>query len=241
MKTLTGCILTHANGIIKHLCQVMVSLAIVGEAIGLNPSKKDFKIKIKVYNDGIMKKTYLTFGFFVMCLITGSAQFLVGFESLPQPKNDRLYSEFTARRSAPYLKRPLLSSGYIAMNGKDKFIFKQTKPSVIEVRKKEDRLTLKINNNAPMEINSNSNGDNISFIFDSPENLEKYYDITKTSADGNDEYQIVPKTRAKVDRIILTGIGDIILTIDIFFTDKSDILFEFKNTKTGTAPDEKYF
>jgi hypothetical protein len=165
----------------------------------------------------------------------------INSENFPQPKNDQLYAEFTAKRTSVYLKQPVTSSGYIVMNGKNNFLFRQNKPVSIDVRRKNDSLTLKINNNEPVEIGSGPDSDNIAFIFNDPENLEKNYYITMTLSGGVNEYLVVPKKASKIEKIIAMASGDVIRTLNIYFRDKTVLSYEFRNTKTGTAPDEKLF
>jgi outer membrane lipoprotein-sorting protein len=162
-------------------------------------------------------------------------------ETLPQPKNDQLYTEFTAKRTSTYLKKPVTGNGYIVMNGKNNFLFRQNTPVLIDVRKKGESLTLKINNNDPIEISSGSDNDNIAFLFDNPINLEKNYYISKTVSAGLDEFLVVPKKASKIEKIILTATGDMIRTLNVYFRDKTVVNYEFRNTKTGTIPDEKLF
>ena len=160
-------------------------------------------------------------------------------QQLPQPKNDQLYTEFISSRYASYLKKPLIGSGYIAKDGKDKFIFKQIKPVNLEIKKMNNKVTYKRGTSDPVEI---SNVDNeLFFLFDDPEKTGQFYNIDKKVVNKKDNYYLAPKDKQNISRIIIIGIEDIIERIEIYFSDNSKIIYDFKNTVTGKKPDEKYF
>ena len=181
-----------------------------------------------------MKKKAIIFFFIIFIQVIYAV-------NLPGPKNDQLYTEFKSTRTSPYLKRPMSSSGYIVMNGKENFLFKQQKPVEINVRKDGEHMTLKIGNNPAVEINPDSGGDNIAFLFNNDGNLDKYYDITQSVSQGYDEYLVIPKKKSKIEKIIVQGKENIVISIILNFYDRSVITYTFKNTRTGTPPDEKYF
>ncbi|OHD24411.1 MAG: hypothetical protein A2Y34_04165 [Spirochaetes bacterium GWC1_27_15] len=183
-----------------------------------------------------MKKIIFVFLLFIVTISLYS-------QKIPHPKNSMLYTEFTAYKSALYLKKPIVSSGYIAMNGLDKFIFKQTKPIVIEVKKRENRMFFKREGMNEIEISGNNdNSDNIAFLFSTNEDdLKKNFKIEQITTNGKQKYTVTPFKPTKVEKIEVIGIDDKIENIKIFFKDKSTILYEFKNTITGTSPNEKYF
>lgn len=160
-------------------------------------------------------------------------------EQLPQPKNDQLYTEFVSYRYASYLKKPLAGSGYIAMDGKNKFIFKQIKPVIIEIKKNENKTTFKRGATEPIEIDEMEN--ELFFLFGEQKNINQIYDISKKVINNKDNYYIVPKEKQNISNITLIGLDDKIEKIEIFFNDNSKIIYEFKNTVTGIKPDEKYF
>jgi hypothetical protein len=162
-------------------------------------------------------------------------------ETLPQPKNAQLYTEFNSKRTAPFLKKPITSSGYIVMDGKSNFLYKQTNPFNIEVRKKGSKLTFKKDKSEAITLPPTASGDNIAFLFEGDETFLENYDITKKAASNKDLYSIIPKKSEKVKEIQITGNDDKFESIKLIFNDKSEIFYEFKNTVTGTPPDEKLF
>ncbi|HPO48898.1 MAG TPA: hypothetical protein PLO89_01100 [Spirochaetota bacterium] len=179
-----------------------------------------------------MKKIiFLFFAFFNLSLYS---------QTLPYPDGDALYSEYTSLRSAVYLKKPLVSYGYIVMKGAKNFLFKQTAPIVIEVRQKGDKLTFKKEDTQPIEIPNTQSGDNIAFLFDKDSSLDNF-NVSKSFSNGKDFYLIVPKKIDKVTKIELVSKKDKVETIKLFFKDKTLLTYEFKNTVTGTLPDEKLF
>lgn len=160
-------------------------------------------------------------------------------EDLPQPKNSRLFTEFVSYRYAPYLKKPLTGTGYIVMDGKNRFIFKQVKPVIIEVKKIDDKTTFKRGNTEPIEVNEMEN--ELFFLFGDQTNIRRIYDISKKVINNKDNYYVVPKNKKDISNIFIVGIEDKFERIEINFNDNSKIIYEFKNTVTGIKPDEKFF
>lgn len=162
--------------------------------------------------------------------------------NLPMPLNFQLYTEFTAVKTSKFLKKPLQYTGYIAMDGKNNFIYKHTKPVEIIVRKSGTKLTYKTNSSGEIDISGSSSGsgDNIAFIFD--ENVSKDYEITKKSlVSGEFEFTMIPKKVHKILQVKITSKDDKFITIDMYFSDKSLLKYTFSNTVTGSPPDSKYF
>jgi len=162
-------------------------------------------------------------------------------ETLNLPKNSQLYTEFKSVKTAKFLKKPLASSGYIVMNGKNNFLYKQTEPFSLEVRKKGLKIILKKDKMDPIEIPSTANGDNIAFLFEGDEAVMSNYNISKKAVSEKDFYTITPKQTGKIKEISIVGKDDKYESIKLLFTDNSTITYDFKNTTTGTPPDEKYF
>jgi hypothetical protein len=167
-------------------------------------------------------------------------------QAIPHPKNDRLYTDFTCYRYAAYLKKPIISTGFIAMDGQANFLFKQISPLLIEIRKTGDKIIYKRGDQAPMEFSASSGGavgttNSIIFLFDDSGKIKDKYNIVKKSLDGKDEYTVTPKEKEAVKQIFITAVEDRIETIKMYFADNTSYLYEFKNTVTGVKPDEKYF
>lgn len=181
-----------------------------------------------------MKKNLL----FLLFILIGSFIFP---ETLPQPKNMQLYTDFKAEKKAVFLKKPLISSGYIVINGKNNFIFKQIIPFSLEVRKKDNKLTYKKDKMDPVELPESASGDNIAFLFEGDESILANYNITKKFENSLDYFTIIPKQIGKIKEILVSAKEDKLITIKLNFTDKSSIFYTFQNTVTGIAPDEKYF
>ena len=158
-------------------------------------------------------------------------------QTIPQPKNNQLYTEFVSYRTALYLKKPIVSRGYIAMDGVEKFIFKQSCPVLVEIRKSNNLITYKRGDSEPIQVDFVS--DNIFFIFGESEKIKEKYNVIQN--DNKNKYYLTPKEKESIKQIIITAIDDIISKIEILFNDKTELVYEFKNTITGIKPDEKYF
>jgi hypothetical protein len=158
---------------------------------------------------------------------------------LPQPKNGELFTEFDSFRYAKFLKKPIAGNGYIAMDGKEKFVFIQEKPLHVEIRKNLDKVTYKKGFNMPVDI-SNMSMD-MFFLFEEPDVLNANYDISKNSINDRDEYTITPKQKSNLKFLKVTGKEDIFEKVELYFNDDSRIIYIFNHTVTGVKPDEKYF
>ncbi len=159
---------------------------------------------------------------------------------LPKPKNAMLYTEFDFVRTSKYLKKPVTGSGYIAMEGQDKFIFRQNSPVRIVVRKNGRKMTFQKEDAQPVEIDPKSGGD-VMFLFDSDESINSRFDISAKRQDGRMLYSLVPKSDERIKSISVIAKGDRVEKIEINFANDSSLAYTFKNTVTGTAPGEKYF
>lgn len=167
-------------------------------------------------------------------------------QSLPKPDKDYLYTEFSSVRKLKYIKKPIVSSGYIAMNGKEDFIYRQETPTLLEIKKIGDAAFYKKANIDPIQIDlSKSNFDesySVIFLFyGDDKTVGEYFDITKTFADNLDNYKILPKKQGTIKLISATGLGDKLHSIDMIYADGSTLSYKFSNSVTGTKPDEKYF
>ena len=179
-----------------------------------------------------MKKIIIFF-FTVFCL-------LLFPQDLPKPKNNQLYTEFTSYRYAPYLKKPLVSSGYIALDGQDKLVFRQNQPVSIVVKKAGEKITYQKGNNTPIEVTDASSNE-ILIIFGEQEGLQEKYDITKEIIDGKEKFTVIPKKNNRMKSMILFSAEDVLEKLEINFSDRSRLVYEFKNAVTGVSPDKKYF
>ena len=180
-----------------------------------------------------MNKKLIFLILFLHCFV------LIFSQTLPQPENNQLYTEFISYRTAEYLKNPIISTGYIVMDGRDKFLFKQDEPISIEIKKNNNIITFKKNGMQAIQVDSLS--DDFTFLFDDPEKLKQKYFITKKNINNKEEYSVIPKQKENINQIIIITSGDKIEKIDINFNDKTNLVYNFKNTITGTKPDEKYF
>jgi len=162
-------------------------------------------------------------------------------QNIPQPKNNQLYTEFTSTRTAKYLKKPLTANGFIVMDGLNNFLFKQTDPVLIEIKKIKGKITYKKGDNDPIEIDSKAQ--EFLIIFDNPENINKNFDIKKEIINKKDFYTVTPKngSNENIIKILITAVEDKIEIIEIYFTNGSKHTYKFRNTVTGKKPDEKYF
>ncbi len=177
----------------------------------------------------------------VFCIIIFvSAGINLFSQTLPKPKDGKLYTEFTFVRKSKYLKKPIIGSGYIAMDGTEKFIMKQSTPVLIVVRKNNKKMTIKKENNEPIEVDPKASGD-IMFLFENDEVINARFNITKQTIEGMDKFMITPKTKEQIKSINVISTFDKVNTIEITFNDDSNLIYTFKNTLTGITPDEKYF
>jgi Outer membrane lipoprotein carrier protein LolA len=174
---------------------------------------------------------------FIICVLFLTFQ-LFSLE-LPRPKDDRLFAEYDSFRYAKFLKKPLAGSGYIAMDGKDKFVFIQIKPVSVEIKKSGGRTTYKKGSNMPVDISGMAM--DMFFLFESDEKISAGYNVSKVAADGSDNYEITPKSPDNMINIKVTAKEDKVEKIEIFFKDGSRLIYLFKNAVTGKKPDERYF
>ena len=160
---------------------------------------------------------------------------------LPHPENDQLYTDFVSYRFANYLKKPIIGNGYIVMDGKNKFLFKQIDPINIEIRKVDDKILYKVKDNQPIEI-SNDQDENIMFIFYNSDLSNKNFDIQKKLNNNNkDFFNIIPKEKKNIINIEIISMLDKVEKITIYFINNSTLIYEFKNSITGKKPSEQFF
>jgi hypothetical protein len=174
---------------------------------------------------------------FIICILLTAFQ-LFSLE-LPRPKDDRLFAEYESYRYAKFLKKPITGSGYIAMDGKDKFAFIQIKPVSVEIKKSGDRTTYKKGSNMPVDISGMSM--DMFFLFESDEKISAGYNVVKSAGSDFDNYDITPKTADNITNIKVKAKEDKVEKIEIFFKDGGKIIYIFKNIVTGVKPDERYF
>ncbi|HOJ64478.1 MAG TPA: hypothetical protein PLE45_08660 [Spirochaetota bacterium] len=183
-----------------------------------------------------MKVNYL-----ILLFICGS--FLFSQNRLPVPKDYKLYTEFISYKKFKYLKKESISTGYIAMNGKDKFIYKQLAPFVIEIRKKDNNLYYKRENMNEIIIDiTNSSQFDIAIFFNlDDKEFNENFVITKNKINNTDHYNIIPKNNSYVTNITAKGNDYKLEELTIFYKDGSFLRYEFKNTKTGMDIDSNLF
>jgi hypothetical protein len=170
---------------------------------------------------------------------------LIFSQELPHPKDQQLYTEFTSQRMAAYLKKPIISEGYIVMNGSERFTFKQSKPTLIEIKKTGGKIIYKRENMDPIVMDASgqmtADTDNIMFLFSNDQNIKDKFEINIKKINEKDEFTIIPNKKEKVDKITVMAIDDKIESIRIQFLNKSTLVYQFKNTVTGVVPDDKFF
>lgn len=166
---------------------------------------------------------------------------------LPIPKDYKLYTDFVCYKKTKYLKKETITTGYIAMDGKNKFIYKQINPFVIEIRKRNNTILYKRENfnEITIEISDTNHNDVDIFIislFNSEEkDFENNFFITKEVIKDYDYYKIIPKNTKYIKEIKAKGIDDKLTEIIITYIDNSLLRYEFKNVKTGKSIDENLF
>lgn len=192
-----------------------------------------------------MKKFFLLT--FLFTVFVGMAQEI----DIPRPKNDLLYTEYTARKSSPYIKKVIESSGWVAKDGK-KFAFFQETPSVIKVVNNGDEMSLKIGNNKPMKMKVASGGGagaefadvNILFTADTAE-INRVFTISCEPVGNKMRYFLQPKTKdgalGKVEFMRFVSTDDKLEKLEMKYKNQTMIEFKFFNTVTGEVIDEKIF
>lgn len=190
-----------------------------------------------------MKKLFLSAVLFVSFI--ASAQEV----SIPFPKNGQLYTEYTSRKSSPYMKKVIESSGWIAQDG-DKFAFYQETPSVMKVVNNGDEITLKIGNNKPMKMKAPAgsegefNGMNLIFTGDTQE-INRTFNINSENAGSKVRYFLQPKVGGgaigKLESMYFVSTQDKLEVLEIKYKNGTEIKFKFFNTVTGEHIDEKKF
>ncbi len=181
-----------------------------------------------------MLKNY--FIFFLLFL-----NFLLFSNELPQPKDNLLYTEFVSYKYSPFLKKPGISSGIIAMDGKEKFIFKQLKPVIFILKKIDGRFTFQRQNTKEVAVDGETYDNDFMMLFGDSNKLAESFNIVENKVNTKSIFTITPKTENKILKMIITAKGDAFEKIEMLFNDNSKLIYEFRNTVTGKKPDEKIF
>jgi len=179
------------------------------------------------------KKTVILFFILIPCIFFGTA--------IPKPLNNQMYNEYLSYKYTPYLKKPAVSNGIIAIDGNDKFIFKQIKPVAFKIKKIQDRITYKRENMEEMIVDGKSSGNDFMFLFDESIDLAKDYNIVEKIINEKIEFTILPKEKSKYKKIVITAKEDKFEKLEFYFSDNSNLIYEFSNTVTGKPVDEKVF
>lgn len=160
---------------------------------------------------------------------------------LPKPMNNQMYTEYLSYKYTPYLKKPAVASGIIAMDGKDKFIFKQTEPVAFKIKKDQEKIIYKRENMNEIIVEGNSSNYDFMFLFDESVDLTKDYKINEKVINEKIEFTISPKVKSKYKKIVVTAKEDKFEKLEFYFSDNSNLIYEFSNTVTGKPVDEKVF
>ncbi|MCG8573132.1 MAG: outer-membrane lipoprotein carrier protein LolA [Spirochaetes bacterium] len=161
---------------------------------------------------------------------------------LPHPKNNQLYTEYSCSRYTTYLKNPQLSTGIIVLDGEDQFLFQQNQPVQFKVLKNADTIFYQHGNRPAIAIDGEGSTNNeLMVLFDPSADIQSKYNVTKVKKNNLDHYHIIPKTKSNIKRMVMLANEDIVITLEIYFTDKSKLIYQFTNTITGEKPDAKYF
>jgi hypothetical protein len=163
------------------------------------------------------------------------------FSKLPKPLNDNLYTEYQASQTSPLIKKPLQSSGYIAMKGQDLFIFRQIKPAPMKIRVIKREIFLTVKNQKPVRLPSGDQMNPLFVLFSDGINDSPDYRIRETREGDMEKYEIIPADKTSFTRITAYGSGDKMKTVVIELANRTTITYQFTNTQTGTQPDEKLF
>lgn len=189
-----------------------------------------------------MNNLFLKRAIFVMAFFT-VFNFLYT-NGLPKPKNNQLYTDYVSYKYTPYLKRPVITTGFIALDGKDKFVFKQLMPVEFVIKRLNEKITFKRAGMAEVVIDKdNSNAEyDFFFLFDEGYELLKEYNlIEKDIANGKKEFLITPKNKSNYSKIIVIAFDDKFESLELYFNNKTVLRYEFKNSITGQEIDKKYF
>ncbi|MBN2546095.1 MAG: outer-membrane lipoprotein carrier protein LolA [Spirochaetes bacterium] len=181
----------------------------------------------------IDKKILISFFIIIPCLFFGSV--------LPKPQNNQMYTEYLSYKYTPYLKKPVVSSGIIAMDGKEKFIFKQIKPVAFKIKKVKGKITYKRESMDEIIIENNSSNNDFMFLFDESVDITKDYNVNEKKINDKTEFMILPKNKGKYKKIIIISNKDKFERLEFYFSDNSNLIYEFTNTVTGKPVDEKVF
>ncbi|MCH5150330.1 MAG: outer-membrane lipoprotein carrier protein LolA [Spirochaetales bacterium] len=191
-----------------------------------------------------MKKLFLSI--ILSAVFTVSAQ---EASVIPFPKNGQLYTEYTSRKSSPYIKKVIESTGWIAKDG-DKFAFFQETPSVLKVVNKGDEMSLKIGNNKPMKMkitaDSATEYSDIGLLFtDDAAQIDRTFSISSEKIGSKTRYFLKPKGDNKVigklEFMRFVSTQDKLEKLEIKYKNGTAIEFTFFNTVTGEDVDEKKF
>lgn len=191
-----------------------------------------------------MKNLFLLL--FLLAVFTVSAQ---DAGVIPFPKNGLLYTEYTSRKSSPYIKKTIESTGWLAKDG-DKFVFFQETPSVVKVVNNGDEISLKIGNNKPMKMKMTADGapefNEISLLFtNDTAQINRTFSINSENIGSKTRYFLQPKANSgavgKLEFMRFVSIQDKLEKLEIKYKNGTAIEFKFFNTVTGEAIDEKKF
>ncbi len=167
-------------------------------------------------------------------------------KEIPRPDNDQLYTDFIMTKKNPLIKKEIVSSGYISMDGQKRFIYKQLNPSIFFIYINNNILTYKSGTAPAVSLtvdDKTEDSSNIAIFFSGDnEKIKKKYEVVYSSRDGFDFFTINPKS--SLSTILYYEIysqGDKVTKIIIYHKNKSIQTYTFQNTRTGVKPDENFF
>lgn len=168
-------------------------------------------------------------------------------KELPVPDHYFLYTDFSSQRSSPFLKKTVDGSGYIVMNGKEEFAFKQKTPAEITIVRKNGVISFRKGNAAPIIIASSSeDAENsaLTLLFSGDtEKIHEIFSIEENTYEEMDQFTLTPKegqkTFASISSIFIESSGDKIKKMELHYKNKTSLSYQFYNSVTGKVPDEK--
>lgn len=188
-----------------------------------------------------MKKNKIIFCIIVKLLFL---KIFIFSQQLPVPKNYQLFTKYNSIQHSKFFKKEIKSSGYLIMDGKDTFLFKQELPVRVVIKKIGDRIIYKKGDNSSIDIDIPDDKKSIFMIFQNSNNIYKYYNVVSSKIDNKNKFKFtitpIKNVINGIDKITMIAVEDKIQQMTLFY--KTGYLeYFFNSTITGTKPDKKYF